>query len=452
MMTTNAAASVVTRFPPSPTGRLHIGNIRTMLFNYLFTRKHGGEIVMRFEDTDRERSDQAHEADALEALAELGLSFDHGPFRQSERTDRYIAALEQLLASGHAYEAEESKGEEGARVIRFKNPNTTLSFSDTVRGEVRIDTTDFGDFVIARSRTNPIYHLSVVVDDMDMGVTHVIRGEDHITSTPRQMLLIQALGGSVPTYAHLPLIIGPDKKKLSKRHGAVTYQEFKRLGYIPAAIVNYLALLGWNPGTDQEFFTMDELIDTFSLERVNSAPAMFSYEKLASINRHHIMQLSDIAYQNYIRDFVGDSAAAEALVAHPRFAAIVDLVFKDRVYAFDDARAMIEGGELDWLAALPEYDAATLCWKDSAPERIREHLTHTRTVFADMPDDQWHHEQLKAALWEYATDAGRGEVLWPLRFALTAQEKSPDPFTVADILGRETTVARIDYALTQLAT
>jgi len=203
---------VVTRFPPSPTGKLHIGNIRTLLFNYLFARKVGGEIVMRFEDTDRERSKKEYEDSILKILDKLGLDFDQGPFRQSDRTDRYAEVIEQLINSGNAFEAEESQDGSGNKVVRFKNPNKKITYKDVVKGEITIDTTDFGDFVIARSKTNPIYHLTVIVDDMDMGITHVLRGEDHITSTPRQILMIEALGGVIPTYAHFPLIVGPDKK------------------------------------------------------------------------------------------------------------------------------------------------------------------------------------------------------------------------------------------------
>ena len=206
---------VIVRYPPSPTGEIHIGNIRTLLFNYLFARHNDGKTVLRFEDTDRERSDRKFEQYVIDALDTLGIVYDSGPFRQSERNEFYSDAIQTLLDEDRAYEAEESQDGSGEKVIRFRNPNTKISFDDKIRGTITIDTTDFGDFVIARSKSNPLYHLTVVVDDIDMGVTHVIRGEDHITSTPRQILLIEALGGIVPTYAHIPLIIGEDKKKLS---------------------------------------------------------------------------------------------------------------------------------------------------------------------------------------------------------------------------------------------
>ena len=283
---------VIVRYPPSPTGVAHIGNIRSFLFSHLLKekiKKNGGigEAVLRFEDTDRERSKTEFEKYIIESLNDLKITYDRGPFRQSDRTEFYLDALETLIRNGDAYEAEESKDGSGDRVIRFKNPNKKITFKDIIRGEISIDTTDFGDFVIARSKTNPLYHLTVVVDDIDMGITDVIRGEDHITSTPRQILLIEALGGIVPNYAHLPLIIGEDKKKLGKRHGAVTWQEFKAQGYLSEGVVNYLALLGWHPknGNEQEIFSMEELVEIFRIEDVSKSPAKFDYKKLDDINK-----------------------------------------------------------------------------------------------------------------------------------------------------------------------
>jgi glutamyl-tRNA synthetase len=235
---------IIVRYPPSPSGNLHIGNIRSLLFNYLYMKKAKGDAVMRFEDTDRERSKKEFEDTQLETLSDLGIEYNKGPFKQSDRTEFYSDAIEKLINNNNAFEGEESQDGSGDKVIRFKNPNKKVTFTDTIRGEVTIDTTDFGDFVIARSKTNPLYHLTVVVDDIDMGITDVIRGEDHITSTPRQILLIEALGGMIPRYAHLPLIVGDDKKKLGKRHGATTWQEFKKQGYLSEGVVNYLALLG----------------------------------------------------------------------------------------------------------------------------------------------------------------------------------------------------------------
>ncbi len=432
---------IITRFPPSPTGSLHIGNIRTLLFNYLFTRHNEGEIVMRFEDTDLERSDQKHEEVALNALASLGLDFDSGPFRQSERTEKYIAALNTLIENGNAYVAEESEGEPGKNVIRFKNPNKELTFTDLIRGEITIDTTDFGDFVIARSADNPIYHLTVVVDDMEGEITHVIRGEDHITSTPRQILLIDALGGEAPQYAHLPLIVGSDKKKLGKRHGAVTYQEFKDLGYIPAGILNYLALLGWNPGDEREFFTKDELIGEFSIERVNNSPAMFSYEKLDSINKHHLLELPMEEYTSTVKEFLQN----EKIENHPNFALLIEGVIRERLHKFSEVIEMNKTGEFDWLLNAPAINPEDLKWKDSPAETTKGHLQYTAKTLLEA--SKWDPTSIKEEIWPYADENGRGDVLGPLRFALSGAKRSPDPFMLAAILGKEETVSRLKTAV-----
>ena len=438
--------NVVVRFPPSPTGNLHIGNIRTFLFSYLFARKHEGKIVMRFEDTDRERSKREYEDVALDTLKKLGLSFDDGPFRQSERTDRYVEVLESLIDGGHAYEAEESKDGSGDRVVRLKNPNKQITFNDIVRGEITIDTTDFGDFVIARSKTNPLYHLTVVVDDLDMGITHIIRGEDHITSTPRQMLIIEALGGMVPKYAHLPLIIGKDKKKLGKRHGAVTYQEFEKMGILPEAVVNYLALLGWNPGDDREFFTLAELVSEFSLEKVNNSPAMFDYEKLDSVNRHYMLQMNASVFEARVSERLPEEYL-KFVRENPHKDFIINEIIKERIAKFADVEQMIAEGELAWMLAVGEHEAGDLVWKKGTIESTIAHLEFTLDALGKLDAEDFDQDNIKNAIWEYAEQEGRGDVLWPLRFALTGAKRSPDPFAVATVIGKESTIARVQNAL-----
>lgn len=444
METTN---NIITRFPPSPTGNLHIGNIRTLLFNYLFTRHNDGKIVMRFEDTDTERSKKEYEDVALQTLAELGLDFDEGPYRQSERTERYVEVLEKLIADDKAYVAEESEGTVGEHVIRFRNPNTKVTFADSVRGDITIDTTDFGDFIIARSLRKPLYHLSVIVDDIDMNVTHVIRGEDHITSTPRQILLIEAVGGTVPHYAHLPLIIGPDKKKLGKRHGATSFNEFKELGILPEALFNYLALLGWNPGDEREIFSKEELVKEFSLERVNNSPAMFSYDKLASINKHYLDQLDTHTYEVHIRETL-ETSGESALISHERFSDVVELVLRERLHMFSEVLEMLDSGELKWLLEVPTCEPLELTWKDSTKETTLLHLAFVHDAFVAL--EEWSLDTIKNAVWGYAEEHGKGDVLWPTRYALTGAKRSPDPFTVAYLLGKEDTLARLANAQTLL--
>ena len=448
-MTEKITNKIIVRFPPSPTGRMHVGNIRTFLFNYLFARKMGGKIVMRFEDTDRERSEKKYEESILDTLEKLGITFEEGPFWQSKRIDRYVDAIEIIIKKGFAYEAEESKDGSGDKVIRFKNPNKKITYKDIVRGEITIDTTDFGDFVIARSKTNPLYHLTVVVDDIDMNITHIIRGEDHITSTPRQILIIEALEGFVPIYAHIPFIIGEDKKKLGKRHGATSYEEFEKLGYVPEAFINYLALLGWNPGegSEQEFFTMEDLIQNFSLEKVNNSPAMFSYEKLNNLNKKHLLKMDKKDYKKKVFEFLSEEMKEkfEGEIGEK----IIELVVRDRIEKFSDLIEMEEKGELGYYFSQPEYELEKLFWKEendlsvlgARMQKCIEILNSVKDFSA---------EKIKEALWDYSTEEGRGSILWPLRYALSGKDKSPDPFVLSEILGGEETIKRLNYVIEKI--
>lgn len=281
---------------PSPTGKLHIGTARTALFNYLFAKKHGGKFILRIDDTDKERSTKEFEESILESLKWLGIHYDE-VYRQSERTDIYNSYLKKVIDSGKAYVSKEEVKEEGQRseVIRLKNPNKKVTFKDLVRSEVTFDTTELGDIVIAKSMEEPLYHFTSVVDDHEMGVTHIIRGEDHISNTPRQILIQEAIGAKSPEYAHLPLILAEDRSKLSKRkHGeSVSLDYYRDKGYSPEAINNYMALLGWNPGTEQEIFTLDELIEAFDMSRVHKGGAILDENKLAWVNRKHFNRTRD---------------------------------------------------------------------------------------------------------------------------------------------------------------
>lgn len=429
------AERVITRFPPSPTGLLHIGGVRTALFNYLFAAKRGGKTILRFEDTDRERSKKEFEDDILEGLAWLGLTLERAEFlRQSERTLTYKGHLDRLIAEGTAYEAEESTATAGMKVVRFKNPNRIVTFADAIRGEVSFDTTELGDFIIARTHDLPLYHLAVVVDDADIGVTHVIRGEDHISNTQRQILLIEALGFPRPQYAHIPLILAPDKSKLSKRHGAVSVNEYRRGGFIPEAMLNYLALLGWNPGTPKELFSLPELIEEFSLERVHKSGAVFDLHKLLWFNHEHLKMLPDEEYKRRLEDFAKSKVDAR----------LVPLL-KARAQTLAEATAALKE-EFGFLSIVfPESSMLTQGGKIGR-ETASNHLISVHELLSNVPDEGFTAAQLKDILWPYATAQGRGEVLWPLRVALSGMEKSPDPFTIAALLGKGETLARIARA------
>lgn len=430
--------NIVTRIAPSPTGKLHIGTARTALFSYLFAKKNQGKFILRIEDTDKERSKKEYEENILEGLEWLGLDYEKPMYRQSERTEIYKEQLKKLIDSGHAYVSKE-EAVEGKRgeVIRFKNPNTKIRFNDVILGEIEVDTTDLKDFVIAKDLDTPLFHLTVVIDDGLMGVTHVIRGQDHVPNTPRQILILEALGFQRPVYAHIPLILSPDKSKMSKRHGATSVAEFRDLGYLPEAIINFIAFLGWNPGTEQEIFSLEELINEFSLEKIQKGAAVFNQEKLDWYNREWIK-----------KKFV-DKFAVEMIQKHIGISedmairAIPSIV--ERITTYKD---LDNSDEFGFYKVVPEYAPESLIWKKSDKEKTREYLGKAKELLADANFEST--ETIKSAVWDYAESVGRGDFLWPLRFALSGKDKSPDPFTLAYIFGKEEAVRRLDTALSKL--
>jgi glutamyl-tRNA synthetase len=438
---------VVTRMAPSPTGHLHIGTARTALFNYLFAKHAKGTFIMRTEDTDRERSKPEYETEILEGLTRLGLSWD-AFYRQSERGAIYRGYLERAIKSGKAYVSkEESKmrpGEE-VEVVRLKNPNVKVTFHDEVRGEITFDTTELGDFVIARSLDDALYHFTVVVDDHEMGVTHVIRGEDHISNTPRQILIQEAIGADRPIYAHLPLILAPDRSKLSKRHGAVMLEEYERQGFLQPAIVNYLALLGWNSGTDQELYTTDDLIHAFDLSGIQKSGAIFNIEKLEWFNREYLKPYTDAEFAVYVESVTKPRFTALSQYSDARFARLLPIL-RERTATTAQLSREVEAGEYDFVFEAPHPSAEMVKWKKDTD--IRQTLTRLQKVaelVARIPEDA-SAEEVKSYIWDYATETGKGEVLWPFRVALTGRERSPDPFMVAHIIGSAEAYNRIKTA------
>jgi glutamyl-tRNA synthetase len=432
---------VITRFPPSPTGLFHMGSARTALFNYLFAANQQGSMFLRFEDTDKERSKREFEDDILGGLKWLHIPYEPGAVtRQSERTDIYRGHIKRLVDGGYAYEAEAGTDNPDKKVIRFKNPNTRVTFIDLVRGEVSFDTSDLKDFVIAKSLDEPLYHLAVVVDDAETGVTHVIRGEDHISNTPRQILILEALGFSRPQYAHIPLILASDRSKLSKRHGAVSVNEYRAQGFLPEAFVNYLALLGWNPGTEQEVFSLDELIKAFSIERIHKSGAIFDSEKLLWLNHQHLKRLSDDEYLTRLQEFAGTGFPKAPVT-----------LLKERARTLAEAVEMLKSGEFYFLEDTMLYDPTLLLnGGKTIAEDTKEHLAAVAKILQELPDGAFTSEQVRAAVFPYATEKGRGAVLWPMRVALSGREKSPDPFVIASLIGKGRTIARIQDAVQNL--
>lgn len=427
--------NIVTRFAPSPTGFLHIGNVRTGLFAFLFARHHGGKFILRIEDTDKERSKKEYEDDIIRSLSWLGISYDE-MYRQSERTDVYKRYLKKILDDGNAYEAEENEGGTG-RVVRFKNPNTIVSFRDLIRGDISFDTSELKDFVIAKDAETPLFHLAVVVDDFEMGITHIIRGEDHISNTPRQILIQRAIGQvNEPIYAHLPLILAPDKSKLGKRNGALPVHTYEQEGYLPEALVNFLVLLGWNPGNDREIFTMEELIKEFDIAKVQKSGAIFNQEKLDWVNKEHLKKIKPEVLELQIADKIG--------VMDKTMVKKITPIILERINKFSDIKKMAEDGELRYFFEAPVYDVKKFLWKDVSKEDIIYNIDKTIELLQSA--DFSNAETVKETLWSFADERGRGAVLWPMRYALSGREKSPDPFTLAAILGKKETIARLSAA------
>ncbi|MBI1999376.1 MAG: glutamate--tRNA ligase [Parcubacteria group bacterium] len=441
---------IVTRFAPSPTGPFHVGAARTALFNFLFTRHHGGVFILRIEDTDSARSKKEYEEDILRGLSWLGIAYDE-LHRQSERTAEYRGSIERLLRDGTAYVSAEERDGATSDVIRFRNPNQPVTFNDAVRGEITFDTTELKDFVIARSVEEPLYNLAVVIDDGAMRVTHVIRGEDHISNTPRQILLQRALGLPQPIYVHIPLVLAPDRSKLSKRHGATSVSEYRDAGYLPEALVNFLALLGWSPqegaGDEAaEIMSLGELIAHFDIDKIQKSGAIFNLEKLQWMNRQHIRRLPQEKLEQYVASFMPPDVASLPQYDPPRLARAASLI-AERLKTFGDIRTMADAGELTFFFAAPPYpEPHKLAWRTASREETVRHLEEAAALLKNVADRDFIARTITAVLMPYAEEHGRGNVLWPVRYALSGKDRSPDPFTLAAALGKEETLARLSLA------
>lgn len=428
------------RFAPSPTGYLHVGGARTALFNWLYARRHGGAFILRIEDTDVTRSSEEMVTGILDGLRWLGLDWDegpevggpHGPYFQSQRLDKYRAAAERLLAQGAAYR------DEGA--IRFRIPEGTTSFVDLVHGPIEFDNAHVEPFVILRSDGHPTYHLSVVVDDIDMEITHVVRGDDHISNTPKQLLLYQAFGASPPRFAHVPLIMGPDKKRLSKRHGATSVMEYERQGYIPEGMVNFLALLGWSPGSgDRELFTLDELVQSFTLEGISGGNAVFNTEKLDWFNHQHLLRLDDETLVRRLQPWLESAGLWRASLQAEEFE------WLRRVLALLRPRAKklteyVEGLR-PFLQPPSSYDPDAVARHLASPG-MHEHLEALAVAFEQTPFEE---AALEETLRKLASDRGvkAGVLIHATRIAMTGRMVSPGLFEMLVLLGRDQVLSRL---------
>lgn len=440
----NSPTKVVTRMAPSPTGKFHVGGVRTALFNYLFARQHGGTFIIRSEDTDKERSRSEYEQDMLEVFKWLDIEYD-AFYRQSERTEIYQQHIAQLIEQGHAYEAETSTENPDKKVIRFKNPNTRITFTDIILGEISFDTTELEDFVIARNVDTPLYHLTVVVDDGLMGVTHIIRGQEHVNNTARQILILEALGFARPEYAHLPLIMSPRGGKLSKRDPEVIPAiEYRDHGIVKDALINFLAYIGWNPGDDTEVMNLSELIEKFDLTKVQKGGGVFNIEKLYWLNKQYLQRMSSEEFLSYLEPKMNDLKSVDGFTMS-MFEKILPLI-RERVETFHDVDEMLREGDIAYYFTKPQYDTGELVWKENSLEDARKHLAHVHALLESYTGP-WTIEALKDEVFPYADTEGRGDVLWPLRFSLSGKKKSPDPFTLLSVLGKEESLQRIKAAL-----
>lgn len=468
------------RFAPSPTGYLHVGGARTALFNWLLARRWGGDFVLRIEDTDRERSSDEMTQAILDGMRWLGLDWDEGPHHQADGFDRHREEAYRLLESGAAYRcfctrdelqarrdalAEEYRyertclaldpGEVQRRLdsgapyaVRFRVPEGATAWEDLVHGPSRWRHEDIEDFVILRADGTPVYNLAATSDDAAMGITHVVRGDDHLSNTPKQILLYQALGAPVPHFGHLPMILGPDGKRLSKRHGAAAVGEYEEDGYLPQALVNFLALLGWNPGDEQELMTMDELVERFALERVNRKSAVFDPEKLEWMNGQYISRLAgEVLLPHVAPRLIAAGLVTEAGIAErPEwFAGLLDLL-KPRARTLDGFAPQARA----YLAESVEYEADAVAkhWKD--PEAAVRRLEATRAAIDAA--DPWEAGVIEQGLRQAADSIGEGfgKIVHPLRLALTGSAVSPGIDAVVVQMGPELVRRRIEDAIAVL--
>src|SRR4051794_13143542 len=437
------------RFPPSPTGALHIGNARTALYNWLLARGAGGQLVLRIEDTDRERSTPENVDLIFQSLEWLGIDYDEGPIYQSQNAERHAEVVRHLLDEGKAYRttagpeevkafkaANDSRGfrgaDEGEGAVRLRMPDEGVTIvNDIIRGETAFENVLQDDLVIARGDGSPVYHLAVVVDDHDAKISHVVRGADHYSNTPKHVRIYEALGATPPVYAHLPLLHGPDGKKLSKRHGAASVQDLRKTGYLREAVINYLALLGWGYDETTTFFTIPELQELFSLERVSKNPAVFDEQKLRWINGRYLRELPLEDLTERLEQFTGRTGLADAVA-----------ITQEKISTLDEF----------WPLAQSFFDGPTDDPKARAkflePREYREALEDARAGLANL-SEPWTAARVEECLRAVVERTKRKakDIFQPLRVALTGTTVSPGIFETVALLGREETLARVGHAL-----
>ena len=428
---------VRTRFAPSPTGHVHIGNMRVAIYNWLFARNQGGSFLLRVEDTDRERSTPEAIETLLNAMEWLGLDVDEEPLYQSHRMDLHLAEADALIERGLAYRAEKG-GPGSGECILFRMPNHTISFQDLIKGRPTKAAENMEDFVIVRSNGTPVFHLANVLDDIEQGITHVIRGDDHIENTYRHIALYEALGAPVPTFAHLPMIVNAQGKPYSKRDGDAFVGDFQANGFLGDALFNYLALLGWSPGDDREIITRAEMVEAFELERCQSSAAQVDLKKLIWMNYEYIMRVSEL-------DFRAASEAAlkqaDIIFSQSQLDAVLPLI-RERVKTYSEIAPLSRFLFVDDY----EYDEKALK-KKLIKEGVPETLAMLRQLLLEI--DPFEAAPLECLLHDYVEQSGKGfgEVMPPLRVCISGEQGGPDLCLVLEVLGRKEVIRRLDRAV-----
>lgn len=469
---------VVTRFAPSPTGDMHVGGLRTGLFAWLWARKNNGTFILRIEDTDKVREVLGSKEQIMKSLSWLGLTWDFGPEKpgpwgsciQSERLPLYKAYAEKLIAKGLAYpdpyteaEVEEfrKKAEENKQAFLFRNhrPETfetwdgtkplrfkvselkRYEWHDEVLGALSAGLEALDDFVLLKTDGFPTYNFCHIVDDIEMGVTHVMRSAEFIASTPKFLSLYDALGAKPPIFATVPPILGESgTKKLSKRDGAKNVLDYKDEGYIPDAMINFLSFIGWNPGGEKEVYSREELVASFTLDRIQKSGARFNPEKLDWINKEHIKLLPrDLVYKDMLSYFDTESLSPKILT---RITKLLPVAY-DRMNTYSDFYREYKEGEYAYIVEKPVFDIAKIVWKQDTLENAQQHLINVKQKLLEVSEEDWTEENIKNTIWTYAEEVGKGNVLWPLRYSLSGKDKSPDPFLLAFVLGKSETLSRI---------
>ncbi len=475
---------IITRFAPSPTGFLHIGGIRTALFSYLYSKQQQGKFILRIEDTDKKRQVEGSVEHIVESLRWLGLDWDYGPekenpfgsYLQSNRLEIYKQYAQKLIDKGLAYpdpyspeELEKlrkqdisknkpflfrnyrptnfSKWKEG-RPLRFKVPTIKKwTWIDAVRGDMHAGEEMLDDFILIKADGFPTYNFAHIVDDIEMRVTHLMRGEEFIASTPKFLSLYEALETRPPIFVTLPPIMGSDgKKKLSKRDNAKDLLDYKKDGYLPETMINFLSLIGWNPGNEQEIFTKEDLIQNFSLDKIQKSGGAFNEEKLRWMNKIHLEKKDDEFKLKYFKTALPQSIIKLPQYKEERVKKLAPIVF-ERIHSQVEIKESAVAGEYDFAFSIPDYDAHLLKWKGSDLSTASTHLQEIIKILSKLSENNFETpDNIRSTIWNYANEIGRGEVLWPMRVALSGRKQSPDPFSIAYILNKKETILRLTLA------